>query len=68
MLADPRAAKTGRAATSKDANFTCTTLYSKYDAQRLVSVVGTERASRMLTTDRAVHMFVPGGDEEIETN
>ena len=41
-------------------NKTCTVIYSKYDAQRLAAVVGTERASYMVSAEKAVHMFVTG--------
>lgn len=37
---------------------TGTVLYSKYDAQRLGGVVGTDRAAIMINSSKAVHMFV----------
>nr|CAD7194998.1 unnamed protein product [Timema douglasi] len=43
-----------------DSNMTVTVLYSKYDVQQLAAVVGTERASRMVTSERNVHMFMTG--------
>lgn len=39
-------------------NFSSTTLYSKFDAQRLCAVVGHQRASHMINSDKSVHMFM----------
>ncbi|XP_041353116.1 digestive organ expansion factor homolog [Gigantopelta aegis] len=44
-------------------NATCTVMYSKYDAQRLAEVVGSNRASLMLNSEKLVHMFVTGEDD-----
>ncbi|XP_058525122.1 U3 small nucleolar RNA-associated protein 25 homolog [Ochotona princeps] len=44
----------------EEAAWTCTVLYSKYDAQRLAAVVGAERAARMLQSKKSVHLFVTG--------
>ncbi|XP_075060292.1 U3 small nucleolar RNA-associated protein 25 homolog [Mixophyes fleayi] len=44
----------------EEATWTCTALYSKYDAQRLASVVGAERAAQMLQSKKSVHLFVTG--------
>ncbi|KAF4532195.1 hypothetical protein B566_EDAN002257 [Ephemera danica] len=41
-------------------NMSVTVLYCKYDAQRLAGILGSERASRMLESDRKVHMMVTG--------
>ena len=39
----------------------CTVLYSKYDvAARVAPIVTTERAKVMLSSDKNIHMFVPG--------
>jgi len=43
-------------------HFTCTVLYSHYDAHRLAGVVGSDRASHMISTQKRVHMFVTGKD------
>ncbi|XP_007890663.1 U3 small nucleolar RNA-associated protein 25 homolog [Callorhinchus milii] len=43
-----------------EAAWTCTVLYSKYDAQKLTSVVGVERAAQMLQSKKNVHLFVTG--------
>lgn len=40
--------------------WTCTTLYSKYDAQRLAAVVGAQRAAQMLQSSKSVHLFITG--------
>lgn len=37
-----------------------TVLYTRYDAAQLAAIVGSERAGRMLASDRAVHMFMTG--------
>lgn len=42
-------------------NMTVTVLYSKYDANQLAAIVGTERAVRMVNSDRNVHMLVTDG-------
>lgn len=39
-------------------NFTSTVLYSKYDAQKLCGVVGQQRATHMINSDKNVHMFM----------
>ncbi|KAM4813489.1 U3 small nucleolar RNA-associated protein 25 homolog isoform X2 [Urocitellus parryii] len=44
----------------EEATWTCTVLYSKYDAQRLASVVGVERAAQMLQSKKNVHLFITG--------
>ncbi|XP_021501129.1 U3 small nucleolar RNA-associated protein 25 homolog [Meriones unguiculatus] len=44
----------------EEATWTCTVLYSKYDAQRLAAVVGVERAAQMLQSPKNVHLFVTG--------
>lgn len=41
-------------------NITVNVVYSKYDAPQLAGIVGSERATRMLTSDRPVHMFMTG--------
>lgn len=38
-----------------------TVIYSKYDANQLSAVVGTEKALKMVHSDRKVHMMVTGG-------
>ncbi|XP_073904513.1 U3 small nucleolar RNA-associated protein 25 homolog isoform X2 [Castor canadensis] len=44
----------------EEATWTCTVLYSKYDAQRLAAVVGVERAAQMLQSKKSVHLFITG--------
>ncbi|KAM9001569.1 digestive organ expansion factor homolog isoform X1 [Sarcophilus harrisii] len=44
----------------EEATWTCTVLYSKYDAQRLAAVVGVERAAQMLQSKKNVHLFITG--------
>ena len=43
-----------------ESNVTVTVLYSKYDVQQLAAIVGTDRATRMVSSERNVHMFVTG--------
>lgn len=42
---------------------TCTVLYTKSNALRLAGVVGAQRCSHMISSDKDVHMFVTGDDE-----
>ncbi|XP_054263815.1 U3 small nucleolar RNA-associated protein 25 homolog [Macrosteles quadrilineatus] len=35
-------------------------MYTRYDAPQLAAIVGSDRTSRMLTSDRPVHMFMTG--------
>ena len=44
----------------EEAAWTCTVLYSKYDAQRLAAAVGVERAAHMLQSKKNVHLFITG--------
>lgn len=41
-------------------NITVNVIYSKYDAPQLAAIVGSERASCMLASDRPIHMFMTG--------
>lgn len=43
-------------------NMTVTVIYSKYDVLQLAAIVGTERAAKMVQSDRDVHMLVTGAD------
>ncbi|KFV78259.1 Digestive organ expansion factor, partial [Struthio camelus australis] len=43
-----------------DATWTCTVLYSKYDAQKLAAVVGIDRTAQMLQSKKNVHLFITG--------
>lgn len=43
-----------------ESNTTVTVLYSKYDVQQLAAIVGTDRAARMVSSERNVHMFMTG--------
>lgn len=44
------------------ASWTCTALYSRYDAQKLAAITGVQRAGQMLGSNKAVHLFVTGGE------
>ncbi|KAG6933542.1 digestive organ expansion factor -like protein (zebrafish), partial [Chelydra serpentina] len=50
-------------ASGEEATWTCTVLYSKYDAQKLAAVVGVDRAAQMLQSKKNVHLFVTGENE-----
>ncbi|XP_030413468.1 digestive organ expansion factor homolog [Gopherus evgoodei] len=50
-------------ASGEEATWTCTILYSKYDAQKLAAVVGVDRAAQMLQSEKNVHLFVTGENE-----
>lgn len=43
-------------------NMTISVLYTKYDIHQLAAIVSTERAAKMVQSDRNVHMIVTGGD------
>lgn len=43
-----------------ESNMTVTVLYNKFDSPQLSAIVGSERASRMISSDRNVHMFMAG--------
>ncbi|RVE56976.1 hypothetical protein OJAV_G00211640 [Oryzias javanicus] len=45
------------------ASWTCTALYSRYDAQRLAAIAGSQRAGQMLHSDKTVHLFITGEDK-----
>ncbi|MEE6474031.1 hypothetical protein FKM82_010256 [Ascaphus truei] len=47
----------------EEATWTCTVLYSKYDAQKLAAAVGAERAAQMLQSQKNVHLFVTGDND-----
>ncbi|XP_043255594.1 U3 small nucleolar RNA-associated protein 25 homolog isoform X2 [Colletes gigas] len=43
-----------------ESNMTVTVLYCKYDVMQLSAVVGTERANKMLGSEKSVHMLMTG--------
>lgn len=43
-------------------NMTVTILYTKYDAQQLAAIVGTDRAAQMIQSEKNVHLLVTDGD------
>ncbi|KAJ7991039.1 hypothetical protein DPEC_G00293110 [Dallia pectoralis] len=45
---------------SEETSWTCTALYSRYDAQRLAAITGAKRAAQMLQSDKPVHLFITG--------
>ncbi|XP_014066503.1 U3 small nucleolar RNA-associated protein 25 homolog isoform X1 [Salmo salar] len=47
----------------EEASWTCTALYSCYDAQRLAAITGAQRAAQMLQSQKPVHLFVTGEEK-----
>ncbi|KAM9777992.1 U3 small nucleolar RNA-associated protein 25 homolog [Neosynchiropus ocellatus] len=47
------------------AGWTCTALYSRYDAHKLAAIAGGQRAAQMLRSDKTVHLFVTGEEERV---
>ncbi|KOC63275.1 Digestive organ expansion factor like protein [Habropoda laboriosa] len=43
-----------------ESNMTVTVLYCKYDVMQLSAIVGTERATKMLGSEKSVHMLMTG--------
>lgn len=43
-------------------NMTVNVIYSKYDVHQLAQIVGTEKAGKMLQSDRNIHMMVTGSE------
>lgn len=48
----------------EEASWTCTTIYSRYDAHKLAAITGTQRAGQMLHSSKTVHLFITGGDDK----
>lgn len=48
----------------EEASWTCTALYSRYDAHKLASITGVQRAGQMLHSSKTVHLFVTGGEDK----
>uniref|UniRef100_UPI0037E85B3E U3 small nucleolar RNA-associated protein 25 homolog n=1 Tax=Semicossyphus pulcher TaxID=241346 RepID=UPI0037E85B3E len=46
------------------ASWTCTALYSRYDAHKLAAITGAQRAGQMLHSNKAVHLFITGGEDK----
>nr|XP_019940447.1 PREDICTED: digestive organ expansion factor homolog [Paralichthys olivaceus] len=46
------------------ASWTCTALYSRYDAHKLAAICGAQRAGQMLHSSKTVHLFVTGGEDK----
>lgn len=47
----------------KQASWTCTALYSRYDAHKLAAIAGAQRAGQMLHSNKTVHLFVTGAED-----
>ncbi|XP_045919611.1 U3 small nucleolar RNA-associated protein 25 homolog [Micropterus dolomieu] len=46
------------------ASWTCTAVYSRYDAHKLAAITGAQRAGQMLHSNKTVHLFVTGGEDK----
>ncbi|XP_051806595.1 U3 small nucleolar RNA-associated protein 25 homolog [Acanthochromis polyacanthus] len=46
------------------ASWTCTALYSRYDAHKLAAITGTQRAGQMLHSNKPVHLFITGEEDK----
>lgn len=47
----------------EEASWTCTAVYSRYDAHKLAAITGSQRAGQMLASNKPVHLFITGGDD-----
>ncbi|KAK3554480.1 hypothetical protein QTP70_023479, partial [Hemibagrus guttatus] len=52
---------------SSSPSFTCTALYSRYDAHRLAAITGAERAASMIRSNKSVHLFITGEEKPVLT-
>lgn len=52
------------AAPGEGAGWTCTAVYSRYDAHKLAAITGAQRAGQMLHSNKTVHLFITGGDDK----
>ncbi|XP_047467653.1 U3 small nucleolar RNA-associated protein 25 homolog [Mugil cephalus] len=48
----------------EEASWTCTALYSRYDAHKLAAITGAQRAGQMLHSSKTVHLFITGGEDK----
>lgn len=48
----------------EEASWTCTALYSRYDAHKLAAITGAQRAGQMLHSNKTVHLFITGGEDK----
>ncbi|XP_054470041.1 U3 small nucleolar RNA-associated protein 25 homolog [Anoplopoma fimbria] len=48
----------------EEASWTCTALYSRYDAHKLAAITGAQRAGQILHSNKTVHLFVTGGEDK----
>ncbi|XP_061600016.1 U3 small nucleolar RNA-associated protein 25 homolog [Cololabis saira] len=49
---------------AEEASWTCTALYSRYDAHKLAAITGAQRAGQMLHSNKSVHLFITGGEDK----
>ncbi|KAM9788129.1 U3 small nucleolar RNA-associated protein 25 homolog [Syngnathus typhle] len=51
-------------AQGQEASWTCTALYSRFDAHKVAAITGAQRAAQMLHSNKSLHLFVTGGEEK----
>ncbi|XP_061699169.1 U3 small nucleolar RNA-associated protein 25 homolog isoform X2 [Syngnathoides biaculeatus] len=51
-------------AQGEEASWTCTALYSRFDAHKLAAIAGAQRTGQMLNSDKSLHLFVTGGEDK----
>nr|XP_057946544.1 U3 small nucleolar RNA-associated protein 25 homolog isoform X1 [Doryrhamphus excisus] len=49
---------------AEEASWTCTALYSRFDAHKLAAITGAQRARQMLHSNKSVHLFITGGEDK----
>ncbi|XP_015245494.1 PREDICTED: digestive organ expansion factor homolog [Cyprinodon variegatus] len=49
----------------EEASWTCTALYSRYDAHKLAAISGAQRAGQMLHSNKNVHLFITGAEDKV---
>ncbi|XP_077432927.1 U3 small nucleolar RNA-associated protein 25 homolog [Vanacampus margaritifer] len=48
----------------EEASWTCTALYSRFDAHKLAAITGAQRAGQMLHSNKSLHLFITGGEDQ----
>ncbi|TRY60155.1 hypothetical protein DNTS_003729 [Danionella cerebrum] len=48
-------------------SFTCTAMYSRYDAHKLAAITGAERAAQMVQSKKTVHLFITGDENSTKS-
>ncbi|XP_077394844.1 U3 small nucleolar RNA-associated protein 25 homolog [Festucalex cinctus] len=48
----------------EEASWTCTAMYSRFDAHKLAAITGAQRAGQMLHSNKSLHLFITGGEDQ----